>query len=428
MKNRKGQLLIGVIALLVVLAIVVPAMVKYVQNEAKWSEKQAQNSNAFQLAEAAVDRGYQRIIESTATWAALKNGQTLAGYNFDTAYTDLEGGVYTISITSGPGVEQATILSVGRDKQDRESRALKVVYGNASISQNAIRSLQGITLSGSNEQVEWGSVLAPGTINSNSRNHPQFYSASSIIGKDVSAAPPNTDSVQWWSYYSGIPSASSIDLDFYRSSAIATGTRWTTSRTWGSGGSSDCDNATKCKTGKTYFIEGDLDVRSNGIFVEGNLIITGNLYLPNGRSGQGSPTIKMPRSAWKQYGNDWAYYKAGGPACGESWNDTTASRPVNFPGINSSYQSDANITMTVTSGKAITNGFIYVGGNIVTGGGAGQSIFVGSAYVVGSVTLGSNNICFFYTDEAAQRIVTTDVRLTRQSWLDSRQAWPSALP
>ncbi|MDD2806702.1 MAG: hypothetical protein PHV33_14215 [Elusimicrobiales bacterium] len=428
MKNRKGQLLLGVIAMLVVLAIVVPAMVKYIQNEVKWSEKQAQNSNAFQLAEGAVDRAYQKLVESTSTWKAVKDGLPLAGFNFDAVYSDLPGGTYTISISSGPDLEQATILAVGRDKQSREARALKVVYANAAISQNAIRSLQGVSLSGSNEQVEWGSVLAPGSIDSNNRNHPQFYSASSIIGKDTSASPPNTDSVQWWSYYPGIPQASSIDIDAYRSSATLDGTYYGSSQTWGSGPGSKCDNAVKCNTGKTYFIEGDLTVKSNGIYVGGNLIITGNLNLPNGRSGQGSPTIKMPRTAWKQYGNDWDYYKDGGPACGESWNDTTPSLPDDFPGINDSYRSDENITMTVTSGKAITNGFIYVGGNITTGGGAGQSIFVGAAYVVGTVTLGSNNICFFYTDEAAKQILTTDVRLTRQSWLDSRQTWPAWLP
>ena len=67
MKNRKAQVLLGVIVLLVVLAILIPTMVKYVQHEAKWSVKQGQNTNAFQLAEAAVDRGYQKIAESTAT-------------------------------------------------------------------------------------------------------------------------------------------------------------------------------------------------------------------------------------------------------------------------------------------------------------------------------------------------------------------------
>ena len=197
MKNRKGQILLGVIALLVVMAILIPAMVKYIQNESKWSEKERENINAFQLAESSVDRAYQKLVESTTTWAALKNGQIPAGFNFDTVYSDMDGGTYTISITSGPGLEQATIIGVGRDKQKKETRALKVVYGNASISNSAILALQGITLDGSNEQVEWGCVMAPGSIDPNGRNHPQFYSASSIIGKDENPAQLNTDSLQW---------------------------------------------------------------------------------------------------------------------------------------------------------------------------------------------------------------------------------------
>jgi hypothetical protein len=424
MKTKKGQLLIGVIALLVVLAIVLPAMVRYIQNEAKWSVKQGQNTNAFQLAESAVDRAYQKIVESTSTWTAIKNGQPIFGYNFDTVYTDIAGGAYTVSITSGPGSQQVTIVTVGRDNAKHETRALKVVYANAAVASTAIRSLQGITLGGSNEQVEWGSVMAPAAVDSNARNHPQFYSASSIIGKDVSPAPPNTDSVQWWSYYTGLPPAYSLDFDFYKASAQATGTYSGVTQNW----PAPCGDASSCNTGNTYYIDGDLNIASPGIFVGGNLIVTGNLNLPNGRAGQGSPTVQLPRSAWKQYGNDWAYYKAGGPACSESWNDSTPGRPVSFPGLNSAYLSGAALTKTFTDGKVLVNGFVYVGKNITSGGGGGQSVFVGAAYVVGSVSFTSNNNCFFYTDEAASRIVTTNVSLSRLSWLDSKQRWPEWLP
>lgn len=425
MKKRKGQLLVGAILLVAILAIIIPVMVMYIQNEAKWSVKQGQNSNAFQLAEAALDRGYQKLVESTQSWVAVQAGQALSGMSLDYSFTDLAGGSYAISITSGPGLHEATIIGIGRDKHNKEVRALKAVYSNAEASNNAIRALQGVTLSGSNEQVEWGSVMAPGPIDTNGRNHPQFRSASSIIPQDTSAAPLNTDSVQWWSFSDDIPPASSIDLGAYHSSAVVTNTHYAATQNWPGG---DCGGATTCNTGKTYYIHGDLNVASPGIYVEGNLIITGNLNLPNGRSGQGSPTVKLPPAAWKQYGNDWAYYLAGGPACSEGWNDTTAGRPATFPGLSSSYLSDASITKTFTSGKVIVNGFLYVGGNINTAGGGGQSIFVGSAYVVGSVTSTSNNVCFFYTDEAASQILTTNVSLARQSWQDTITPWPAALP
>ena len=429
MKKSQGQILVGVIILLAVLAVLIPAMVSYIMYESNQSVKASQNTNAFQLAESAVDRAYQKIVESTTTWTSLQNGQQLTGLKFDTTYSDMAGGTYTISITSGPNMQQATIIAVGRDKKNKETRALKVVYGNSAIgSNNAIRSLQGITLGGSNEQVEWGSVMSPASIDPNGRNHPQFYSASSIIGKDTSPAPPNTDGVQWWSYYSGIPAASSIDLAAYKTSATATSTYYHTS-TEISNFLSLCGNATTCDTGKTYYIDGNLDIGSPGIFVGGNLIIIGTLTLPNGRSGQGSPTVYIPQTAWKQYGansTEWAYYKSGS-ACSESWTDPTA--PATYAlAVANGYKSTLHRTKTFTGGKVLVNGFIYVGGGISAGGGGGQSVLVGSAYVVGSVSFTGNNNCFFYTDEAASQILTTNVILTRQSWQDSLQKWPSALP
>ena len=72
MRKDKGQVLVGVIVFLLVLAVIVPAMVLYVQNEARWSVKQQQNTNAFQLAEAAIDIGYQKVTESTSTWASIQ--------------------------------------------------------------------------------------------------------------------------------------------------------------------------------------------------------------------------------------------------------------------------------------------------------------------------------------------------------------------
>ena len=424
MRTQRGQILVGVIVLLLVLAILVPAMVVYVQNEARWSTKQQQNTNAFQLAEAAVDRGYQKVTESTSTWASIQGGTPSTGYNFDIAYTDLPGGSYAISITSGPGSRAVTIIGVGRDKYQKETRALQVVYANSPMSGSAIRAGSGVAITGSNVQVEFGSTIANAAIATNSRNHPQFYSAAAVTPQDSNgSALPNTDSVQWWSYYSNLPPTPYIDFDFYKSSAQATGTYYATTQTWGA----TCGNATSCNTGKTYYIDGDLNVSSPGIFVGGTLIVRGNLNLPNGRSGQGAPTFPLPPTAWKQYGNDWSYYTGGGPACSISWNDTTSGRPATFPGLNSSYLSDSSITVSISDSKALVNGFLYVGGNLTAGGGAGQTKIVGAAYVVGSVTLGSNNICVFYTDAAGGNITTTRLILTRQSWQDSTRGWPTGL-
>lgn len=425
MKNSKGQFLVGAILLLVVLAVLVPVMVLYVQNESRWSTKQGQNANAFQLAEAALDRGYQKVTESTNTWAGIQSGSAMTGYNFDTSYTDLPGGSYAISVTSGPGSQVATIIGIGRDARKKEVRALQTVYANTPLGSNAIRSQSGVTISGTNVEVEWGSVAANSSIATLGRNHPLFYSAAGITPQDANgSAPPNTDSRQWWSYMSNMPPSPYIDFAFYKSSAQASGTYYATTQNW----APPCGDAASCNTGKTYYVDGDLNVASPGIFVGGNLFVMGNLNLPNGRSGQGAPTIPLPPLAWKQYANDWAYYTAGGPACSISWNDTTPGRPATFPGANSSYKSDSTITVPFSTSKVIVNGFLYVAGNMTQGGGGGQTVVVGSAYVLGNVTIGSNNVCVFRSDAASNNIVTTNLLLTRQSWQDVVRDWPPALP
>lgn len=431
MKKRKAQLLVGVILLLAVLAVIVPLMVQYIRHEANWSTKQAQNSNAFQLAEGAVDRGYQKIAESTATWNAVKNGAVLPNFNFDRAYADLQGGEYTISITSGPDAGEVTVTTVGRDRMKKETRALKAVYAVASLENAAIQSKSVITNSGNNVQVEWGAVISPATINTNDRDHPQFWSSGNISPQDTNAgAPPNCDSpncLQWHSYQANIPSSPDIDFEAYKASAQATGTYWGPSAniTWP--GVPCGSDTTSCATGNVYYIDGNLNITSPGIYIYGTLIVTGNLTLPNGRAGQGRPTVELPRTAWKQYGNDWEYYRTNSDACGEHWTDPTA--PASFPGLTSSYKSPAGTTMTFSSpGKVMVNGFTYVGGNLSAAGGAGQSVLVGAFFVLGTVTLGSNNICVFYTEEAGQNLLTTNLTLTRQSWQDIVLPWPAGLP
>ncbi len=431
MRDEKGQLLVGVIVMLLALAIIVPALVSYIQHEAQWSVKQSHNVTAFQLAEAAIEKGFKKVSESTTTWAAIQNGTLPAGYVFDTPsnpYTDLSGGTYAINLSSGPQQQEVTIVGVGRDAAKKEVRAIKAVYSNAPMGNIAIRGQSTITISGANVQVEWGSVVSNNTINTNNRNHPQFWSSGLISPQDANgSAPPNCDSPncwQWHSFSNNIPSPPGIDFEYYKSSAQANGTYFAGPYNL----NTKCGGSTNCDTGLIYYVDGDASVSSPGIYIRGTLIVTGNLTLPNGRAGQGSPTVDIPPQAWKQYGNDWAFYMAGGPSCTETWSDPTA--PASFPGVNNSYlvNNGAPAAKTFTTGKVIVNGFFYVGGNLSQSGGGGNSIIVGAADVVGTVTIGSNNVCVFNTESASSMIQTTSIVLSRQSWQDVVMPWPSGLP
>ncbi|HAH32464.1 MAG TPA: hypothetical protein DCL44_09160 [Elusimicrobia bacterium] len=428
MKKKKGQILVGVIVLLVVLAILVPVMVNYVQNEAKWSVKESQNTNAFQLAESSVDRAYQKIVESTATWAALQSGEQLTGYMFDTVYSDLAGGTYTISITSGPLTQQATIIGIGRDKQNKEVRALKVVYGNSVLSDTSIAAANGVLMSGNGIQVEWGAIASPKEVNMYDKTHPSFWSAAGIKnGSHASdyadtngATPPNCDSPDcwWWhSYNTTLPPMPTINFEAYKSSAIAAGND-PCGRAYYQAGNFSSNCTSTANPGKTYYIEGNWTGFNSAII--GNVIVRGNLTYSNGAQPSVHEHAVVPPTAWKQYCNDWDYYRS-------EFDSTPAADPPCLGGLSDSYRV-SGVTYAIDAG---IHGFVYVGGDFTIPNGGGSSDLIHGAIVVNgtaNIDCNSSDCRIYYDPDVASNIMTTTVNLTRQSWQDSSRSWPSTLP
>ena len=78
-RPRRGQILVGAILLMLMLLIMVPAMVQWVQQESRLSVKDRKATTAFNLAETAVDRGYWKAKSSTGTIAQTMAGMSLAG-------------------------------------------------------------------------------------------------------------------------------------------------------------------------------------------------------------------------------------------------------------------------------------------------------------------------------------------------------------
>lgn len=431
--SERGQVLPIALAVLLILTIFVPLMVFYTQRDSIWAVKQAATTRAFHLSEAGVEKAYLYISQSTTTWQALMDGTAQAGYNFDVSYSDIDGGTYSVSITSGPASQEVTVVSVGRDKLKREVRSLKVVYGNSVYGAVAIYAGTGAQIGGG-VNVEWGGIMSPYTISANSKNHPQFWSASQIITKDTDPSPPNCDSpncVQWHSYYPNIPPAPAIDFVTYRTSAAA-------NVTGGCPASGHTTTPTGCyyngavtswkeTTAGTIFIEGDLTITSPGMYHHGDMVVMGNINLPNGQWGNGpaNTPMTMPSDAWKQYGNDWTYY----------YNNFDNSSAV-FPGVNGTHTTPsvchgatANTT-GCTSSKLAVNGMLYVGGNFNNGGGGGgNSDIYGALYVLGSATqTAASGVTFYYNAAASSGLLTTSISLSRISWQDSNYGWPAALP
>lgn len=429
MKKNKGQLLVGAMILIAVLAIIIPVMVMYVQNEAKWSVKQGQSTNAFQLAEGALDRGFQKVIESTQSWKNIQAGQALPGMSFDTSFADLDGGTYAVSVTSGPETGEVTIVGVGKDKMGRETRSLKAVYANLLMSDISIAAAEGVTMSGNNIQVEWGGVSSPQAINIEDKNHPSYWSAANVIGDGTrgdknGSAPPNCDSPNcwWWhSYYADLPPMPDIDFEAYKSSAIAAGNDscgnpYYKNGSWTKATFNNCISA----GGKTYYVEGNWsDFGWKSAFV-GNIIVRGNLTFSNGNQYTvAAYNANVPPAAWKQYCNDWAYYRA-------NYDSTPDATPACFGDINNSYRASGkfkNISPAI-------RGFLYVGGNLTLPNGGGSSDLLHGAIIINGIAdISSNSNCKIYYDPAvASNILTTKINLVRKSWEGLTTQWPAALP
>jgi hypothetical protein len=232
MKNKNGFVLPAVVLILLFLMITIPVMVKWVQNDTKISMKNQRSTTAFNLAEAALDRGYWEVKSSTITWNKAINGQALPGYRFDTTYTDVPGGSYRVSVSSS-GANAVTIIGEGRDNSTNEVRAVKAVYLNQTVYSPLISN--GNFTSSKVLAAFWGPIMAQGDYNMTDdvaakRYFPRKYAKGVVTGhgsdlRDTNGlTPPNTDNVEWWSDYQYVPELPILDFNTLRSSAAASNT------------------------------------------------------------------------------------------------------------------------------------------------------------------------------------------------------------
>lgn len=450
--SRTGQILVVVLLLMMVLSVMVPLMVTYVQNEAKWTNKEGRNTQAFHLAEAGTEKALLELSLSTQTWNQIQkctfstpnNPCSPANFAFDQSYTDVSGGEYAIYITSGPPgtSQQAQVFAVARDANHQETRSLKVIYSNGTLGNVAILGGKGVQVSGNNLTVEWGAIESPNPIVSNGDAHPNLYSAASISG--ITGAPPGATSAitlphcdspncWWWhSFDNQIPPLPVIDFNFYRSSAQALGAA----------------GQTACGNGTSYYQGGNFsgqcsDLKGNPFFVEGSwtnmdgpyngtIIVMGSLDTGNGKmTAPSNGQMSIPQQAWIQYCNDWSFYCS--TYTGGTTGDTsTCAAPHTAAGQcwgkNSTYLSPSNAVYTDGFGAPVITGLLYVGSDF-TGpqGGGNSNLGYGIIYVNGTVNLNSNSHAKWFYDGGAggAGIQTTQIFLVRTWWQDVKVSWPN---
>ncbi len=422
--RERGQVLAGVIMLMLVILIMVPALVQWVQIDAKASVKNQKTTTAFNLAEAAVERGMWKLKSSTSTFAQVQNGGAgLTGYSFDTTYTDVSGS-YRISLTSTTylGSAAVTVWGEGRDTSKGERRSVQAVYQNLSIPGAIISAGNLNDLSGSS--VHRGPIMSLGNINSYAAaTYPRKLAKQVVLPFDANGlTPPNTDNQMWWSGYD-VPELPIFDFTALRSSATNTGTLNCNGTTNGHANipcGSACINCVvtnfyndpRFDSNDVWYWDNNVvinDSGTNGTFiVRGNLVSNGgDWYGNNGGEPLGhSVNMHVPATAWMEYQKF----------------DTTAKNQ--YPGDNGLRDvrpnyilgSDTAVEGAASGGDLAFFGFLYVGGNLTIGGDADT---YGAVWVVGVSTFGSaasaNNDVFF-NDQLV--LPTLNVVLVRDSWME----------
>jgi len=415
---RRGQTaLMMVLTTLLFLLIMVPVIEKFVRNEGKWSMKARKTSLAFNLAEAGIDRAVWKLTESMDMWYATSTG-TISDYNYDKAYTDVEGGEYTIEISSHPtAFKKRIIKSVGKDFSSKEFRSIKVIYKNTASADFAIRAQDDITNEGGNAHIEWGMVMSGVNIDADQRTYPRYYSAGHVSPQDGGSTLPGTDDLYWWSYYD-IPPMPSVDFGFYLASATAAGADPCGGNYYTNGDRTfkGCEDLSE----NTYYVTGDLTFKTGkgGNHIRGTLIVLGDiLFSGNGGSdsSDGNYDADVPPEAWKEYGNAWSYYiNEFDPFCPHATYATAEA--ANYLAV--------GVTYPLT--HVLLRGFLYTGGSQGLQGG-GNGAFHGVLMSEQNAAMSTSNFIIYYDVEVAAGIQIDGLNLVRESWHEITSAWPSDL-
>lgn len=451
---RKGFILQAVVSILLVFLIMIPAILRWVTDDTKNTIREDRKSKALYLAEAAVERGYWKVKSATSTFELVVKGGILQCYRFDCIFDDIEGGKYRIFVSSGPNEKEITI--VGEANVNGEIRAIKSVFENRTVYSPILTN--GNFISSEFLVAFWGPIYVQGDYRMTTANiaklyFPRKYAKGNILGhgsfvRDTNGPnPPNTDNVEWWSYYKYIPEVPLIDFSALRSSASVTQTlnRYdlknefsgapckTTTGPLG-GNYSICKKfplQTSTTTPKVWYWDGDVvfegyegsqNCSNHGFY--GTIIIRGNLTVRSAGCYKFSGPVpqnayldhyKLLQNVYDTAASDEYPGDIGFQVTKSSFNfGTERFRP--FPGESNNWIHTVGV-----------RGFTYVGGNLNIVGPWGYMDFVGAVWVVGNVTVtGGSGWAFcgvFYNDKL--ELPTLNVILINKSW---QEIPPSGIP
>lgn len=303
--NNSGQVLFAALGLLLTLSLFIPVLVQMSRDESHHAMHTQRDTQAFNLAETALDRGYQELILSTANWATISAGTAVPGFDFDTTYTTPEGGEYRIGFSSGVGGHWIT--AVARDRSKKEVAGIRGKFTPSNLLNASIYAVDQVGVHGS-ANIEWGKVLSRNDIDTSGALWPRFYSTGKVDPQDTNPAPANTDNRQYWAYYTNMPLFPSIDLNYYRNQATILG-----AAPADCGGSfykvgnidfRGCNGGGAGQNG-TWFITGNAKMKAGagGNYLIGEVVALGNFEMDGNGGAFKSETVPIPPMAWQEYGD-----------------------------------------------------------------------------------------------------------------------------
>lgn len=127
-RTAKGNILILAMAGVILLAIISPYLIRLLTLDSSQNVRSRLSSRAFQLAEAGRARAESKLQENSSLFMAVSSGTVVVGYNDDREFSDVEGGVYKIKMSSGPGEGEVTVVAKGKDASNKEIRVIQAVY------------------------------------------------------------------------------------------------------------------------------------------------------------------------------------------------------------------------------------------------------------------------------------------------------------
>ncbi len=405
--NCRGQVVVIMLIIAMIIGIVIPGLIYLTQHEAKWTVKEVKSTRAFHLAEAGLDRGVFKLNESDV-WDTAYAGTAISGYNGDIEYSDVEGGYYKIKFSTGSGDYEVTITASGKDKTTDEIRTIQAVYYSPPGAIGALNAPV-ITTTG-HVRVHWGPIASLTNIElsgSTDVKYPRKYARTYIDPRYTSGPLPKFGSLtdeelaEWHCGYD-VPDIPSVDFDYYQKKS----TTVTGAPAGGSPAGSSYYTAYKQfknlneTTERVYYCENGAQIQNSHL--RGTLIVKGNLDF-QGNDGGSSINAVIPANAWKEYQ--------------EYVTDTSATEQ--YPGdLGEQYSGDGTDTYDI--GKVSFKGYIHVTGNVSFGSNNqinGVIICEGNASGNGTPTI-------WYDVNASTNIVVTSTnKPTRQSWKELSPRW-----